>query len=54
MLLKKIMFPQFDFSRSTHTFFPSYFFVSKLKGDLSDKVFIKNELALKTNQLTDS
>ena len=28
--------------------------VSKLKCDLSDKIFVENQLAIKTNQLTDS
>ena len=28
--------------------------MSKGKGDLSGKIFIENQLAIKTNQLTDS
>ena len=30
------------------------FSVSKPKSDLIDKIFIENQLAIKTNQLTDS
>ena len=31
-----------------------FFSVSKPKGDLSDKIFIENQLVIKTNQITDS
>ena len=34
--------------------FHHIFSVSKPKSDLSDKIFIENQLAIKTNQLTDS
>ena len=37
--------------RSFHQFF---FSVSKQKSDLIDKMFIENQLAIKTNQLIDS
>ena len=39
-----------------HTFVISiiFFSVPKPKGDLSDKIFIENQLAIKTNQFTDS
>ena len=35
-------------------FMTFFFFVSKPKGDLSDKIFIENQLVIKANQLTDS
>ena len=31
-----------------------FFSISKPKGDLSQKIFIENQLAIKANQLTDS
>ena len=34
--------------------FPYTFSVSKPKSDLSDEIFIESQLAIKTNQLTDS
>ena len=41
---------------TSHTFVISiiFFSVPKPKGDLSDKIFIENQLAIKTNQFTDS
>ena len=38
----------------TYILFIIFFSVSKLKDNLSDKVIIENQLAIKTNQLTDS
>ena len=37
----------------TYILFIIFFSVLKRKGDLSDKIFIENQLATKTNQLTD-
>ena len=49
-----IKFPQFEFPRWTQAFFSSYFFSAlKPKSDLIDKIFIKNQAAMKINQLTD-
>ena len=38
----------------TCVLFIIFFSVSKPKSDLIDKIFIENQLAIKTNQLTDS
>ena len=38
----------------TYILFIIFYSVSIPKGDLSDKIFIENQLAIKTNQLTDS
>ena len=38
----------------TCVLFINFFSVSNQKSDLSDKIFIENQLAIKTNQLTDS
>ena len=52
--LQETVFPQFEFLRCTHAFFSSYFFsVSNRKSNLCDKITIENQLAIKTNQLTD-
>ena len=49
------MFLQFEFLSCTHAFFSSIFFsVSKPKSDLIDKIFIENQLAIKTKQIMDS
>ena len=49
------MFPQFEFPGYKPLLFSlSNFSVSKTKGDLSGKIFIQNQLAIKTDQPTDS
>ena len=50
-MLTKSTFPQFKFSRYILVLCSPYFFVWKPKGDSSIKIFIENQLPVRTSQI---